>query len=114
MLKLQKERDRKEIESKLSQTVKRNFAIQSDRDIVTAEIGVRGGARSPSDNESKVAPWGYEVANKKKSVRIRGGRGDTSSMRASPGLTSALETDKIIENVYRPSALETSEGQSRP
>lgn len=78
---------------------------------------MRGGGISPRDNESKVAPWGYEVglANKKKSVRIRGGRGDTSSMRASPGLTSALDNDKILGNVYKPSALETSEAaQSRP
>jgi len=78
---------------------------------------VRGGGRAPSDNESKVAPWSYEagLAHKKKSVRINGGRGDTSSMRASPGLTSALETEKVLGNVYKPSALETSEPpQSRP
>jgi len=117
VLKRQKERDRREIESKLSQGPARTFAIQSDRDIVTAEIGVRFRGRSPSDNESKVAPWGYEtgMTNKKKSVRIHGGRGETSSMRASPGINSALETDKVLGNVYKPSALDTSEPpQCRP
>lgn len=117
VLKRQKEKDRREIESKLSQGPARTFALQSDRDVVTAEIGVRFEGRSPSNNESKVPIWGYEtgMANKKKSVRIHGGRGETSSMRASPGIISVLETDKVLGNVYKPSPLEISETpQSRP
>ena len=41
------------------------------------------------------------------------GGGDTSSMRVTPGHTSALENALILSHVYKPSSFDTSEA-TRP
>ena len=80
-----------------------------DRDIVTAELEKI--TQNPSSENDTARDWnlGNKLKGQKKSVRISGRDNDTSSLRMSPGVTSALEQEKVLGNVYRPSSLDNSE-----